>query len=263
MISSNELLAYLALKYQGDYGLMMEAIKQKERIDELAVKEALSSIRYQYLTIVDAEYPAVLQTIYQPPLVLFYYGNLSLLKEIDKVVAVVGSRKPSSYGLAMTRMIVTDLVKAGYTIVSGLAYGIDGEAHQAAMDQAGSTIAILGSGIDHCYPKEHLPLYKKIKDNHLLISEYPGLVPPNSANFPQRNRIVAGLSKGIIVTEASERSGTLITVSYALMQGKEVFCVPHVATSKSSCNRLIKEGAYLVENAQDILDVLEPILSSN
>lgn len=240
---------------------MMEAIKQKEPIDEGEALHTLATIHYQYITIVDPDYPPELQTIYQPPLVLFYYGNIHLLKQLGKSIALIGSRKPSAYGLTMTRVIAKELVQAGYVVVSGLASGIDGAAHQSAIDEGGSTIAILGSGIDYCYPKDHLSIYKKIKEQHLLISEYPGLVPPSSEHFPQRNRIVAGLSKGVVVTEASERSGTLITVGYALTQGKEVFCVPHLAQLHSSCNRLIKEGAYLVETGQDILDILEPTLT--
>lgn len=259
-MTSSQLLVYLAVKYEGDYVRMLEAIKAKERLVDEEVAFTLQNLRPRYLTIMDGNYPQALRHIYQPPLVLFYYGDISLLEDSQHSVAVIGSRHPSAYGIEVTKAISKELVERHYTIISGLAQGIDGHAHQSAIDHGGKTIAILGSGIDYCYPKDHFPLYMQIKEKHLLLSEYPNLVKPDASHFPMRNRIVAGLSKGVVVTEASERSGTLITVGCALMQGRDVFCVPHLAGEHSSCNRLIKEGAYLVECAQDIIDVLEPMM---
>ena len=171
---------------------------------------------------------------------------------------MVGSRKHSDYGEKMTTDIGGDLAKRGYVIVSGLARGIDSIAHKAAIDSGGSTIAILGSGIDVCYPPENQDLYDEIKNNHLLISEYPNDVQPDSYRFPIRNRLIAGLSKTLVVTEASYCSGTLITAMLALQGNTDVMCVPYEAGRQSECNRLISHGAYLVESADDVIEQMSP-----
>lgn len=253
MIKARELLVYLSIRYQGDFDQMLEAIRRKEKIDDDAVKEAIKAVKSSYCTLLDDDYPASLKQVYKPPLVLFYYGDWSLVNSIKDHIAVIGTRKPTEYGERMTKKIVTDLVTMGQVIVSGMALGIDSIAHQAAIDHGGMTIAVLGSGIDHCYPVRNQALYQTIKDHHLLISEYPGNLPAKKDYFPIRNRLVAALSEAVFVAEAHERSGTLITVSQALNQGKDIYCLPYPADAHSVCNSLIKDGAYLVESANDIV----------
>jgi DNA processing protein len=254
MLKGREIIIYLAIKYQGDWNAIYQAIKQKELVDEQTVQQALGTIQSEVVTIIDEQYPEALKKIYKPPFVLFYYGDLGLAHLTQKSVAVIGSRSPSQYGITMTAAITQGLVEEGMLIVSGMAYGIDIKAHQAAIDHHGKTIAILGSGIDVCYPKEHLKTYQTLKQAHLILSEYPHLTPANKDHFPWRNRLIAGLSRGVFVAEAKKRSGTLITVGYALYLGKDVYVLPHQADTDNSTNQLIKDGAVLVETGQDIIE---------
>jgi DNA processing protein len=254
MLKGRDIIIYLAMKYAGDWNAIYHAIKSKEMVDEAIVQETLSHNQSSVVTIIDESYPEALKKIYKPPFVLFYYGDLSLATALEKTVAVIGSRLPSEYGLTMTKKITHELVDEGMIIVSGLAKGIDGVAHQTTLKHQGKTIAILGSGIDVCYPKEHQPIYDAMKQGHLVLSEYPTKVEPKKEHFPWRNRIIAGLAHGVFVAEARKRSGTLITVGYALYLGKEVYVLPHHANTDNSTNRLIKDGAILVENGADILE---------
>lgn len=202
-------------------------------------------------------YPDALHALLQPPAVLHVRGRLELLTHPG--IAVVGTRAYSTYGRDATVSIVVGLVRAGYVIVSGLARGIDGIAHRTALDVGGDTVAVLGTGIDVPYPPEHRELFQAIAERGCLVSEFPPGTPPRKWHFPQRNRIIAGLSRGVLVVEAPERSGALITAHYALDEGKEVFAVPgpiHNPTSQGP-NRLIQDGAALVTSAADILRVLE------
>ncbi len=256
MITGRDVVIYFAVKYAGDWAKIYEAMQKRETFQEEDVVAATASLRCKVVTIIDDAYPTGLKKIYKPPFALFYYGNLDLAYDIDKSLAVIGSRDSGPYGIKMTTQITTQLAKAGLTIVSGLAKGIDATAHWAAINAGGNTIAVLGSGIDQCYPKENRQLYTLIKSDHLLLSEYPGETTPDKEHFPWRNRIIAALSKGVFVSEAHKRSGTLITVGYALYLGREVFVLPHPADTDTSCNQLIKDGAVLVESAQDILDEL-------
>ncbi len=256
MITGRDVVIYFAVKYAGDWAKIYEAMQKRETFQEEDVVAATASLRCKVVTIIDDAYPTGLKKIYKPPFALFYYGNLDLAYDIDKSLAVIGSRDSGPYGIKMTTQITTQLAKAGLTIVSGLAKGIDATAHWAAINAGGKTIAVLGSGIDQCYPKENRELYTLIKSDHLLLSEYPGETTPDKEHFPWRNRIIAALSKGVFVSEAHKRSGTLITVGYALYLGREVFVLPHPADTDTSCNQLIKDGAVLVESAQDILDEL-------
>ena len=256
MLKGREIIIYLAIKYAGDWNAIYQAIKHKELVDETLVKTEIQSIKSSVITIIDETYPESLKKIYKPPFVLFYYGDLNLIYMLEKTIAVIGSRHPSSYGLEMTELITKSLVEEGMMVVSGLAYGVDIKAHQTVIAQQGKTIAILGSGIDVCYPKEHLETYESMKKNHLVLSEYPNLTPPNKDHFPWRNRLIAGLARGVFVAEAKKRSGTLITVGYALYLGKDVYVLPHQANTDNSTNQLIKDGAVLVESAQDILEHL-------
>ena len=245
-----ELVLYFSLKYEGDFQKIYNALLNKERVDENLKKKLMKEVKCQYTTVFSDDYPIQLRHINCPPFVLYYYGDLSLVNR--SVLAVVGTHKPSAYGEEVTENFVKGLVKRNYTIVSGMARGISGIAHQSAIDNGGKTIAVLGTGIDNCYPVCHKELYEELKNNHLLISEYPFQTSPKKMSFPMRNRLVAGLSKGILVTEAKLNSKTMITVSYALEQDKDVFAVPLRPSDYSGGNYLIQHGAFLVVKPEDI-----------
>ena len=208
------------------------------------------------VTIVDEEYPVLLDNIYQPPFVLYCKGNLELLSATS--VAVVGTRNPTNYGIQATTQIVKELVSRKYVIVSGLARGIDIVAHRQAIKNSGYTIAVLGSGFMYLYPKEHTQIADFIGKNHLLISEYPPYTKPQKHQFPERNRIISGISQGTVVVEAKEKSGSLITADLALQEGREVFAVPGSIFSPFSegTNSLIQQGAKLIMNINDIVSEL-------
>lgn len=249
-----EILLYLSIKYNGQFDKIYKAIEEKEQLDEKMLEEWKKRMKCSFTTIVSEDYPKSLKTIACPPFVLFYYGDLSLVNE--KSIGVIGMRYPSDYGIEVTNKFVHDLVNNEYVIVSGLALGIDGIAHKQAIDSNGKTIAVLGCGIDYCYPSNNLDLYKKIKNNHLLISEYPFDLSPKKWYFPARNRLIAAFSDSLLVTEAKEKSGTMITVGFALEQGKEVMAVPSDINGYEGCNMLIQQGAKLVKNVEDIVDSL-------
>ncbi|NJN67407.1 MAG: DNA-protecting protein DprA [Chloroflexaceae bacterium] len=208
------------------------------------------------LTIEDAEYPRILAQIAAPPPLLYVRGSLSVLDEW--ALAVVGTRSPTTYGKEATRRIVTDLARSGLTIVSGLAVGIDGVAHQAALEAGGRTIGVLGCGVDVLYPDRNIRLAEEMLECGALLSDYPLGTRPYPSNFPPRNRIISGLTVGTLVTEAGEKSGALITVDFALEQGRDVFAVPGTIFSQKSqgVHQLIRNGAELVTCAQDILESL-------
>jgi DNA processing protein len=210
------------------------------------------------LTIQDNNYPSILRQVSDPPIVLYLRGKY--LKADKLALAVVGSRKSSEYGLKMARSLSLALAKEGITIVSGLARGIDTQAHQGALSARGRTLAILGSGLLKIYPPENESLYNEIVESGAVISEFPLNYPPYRYNFPRRNRIISGLSLGVVVIEARQRSGSLITANMALEQGRDVFAIPHGVGFFSSLgtNELIKQGAVLVQSAQDIIDELNP-----
>lgn len=205
-------------------------------------------------------YPARLRMIADPPPFLYLRGEL--LGEDEKAVAVVGSRSASEYGKKITRTLCRDLASLGLTVVSGMARGIDGEAHAATLAARGKTVAVLGSGVDVIYPPEHKELYGEICKIGAIVSELPMGSPPLSYNFPARNRLISGLSLGVVVVEATERSGSLITARLALEQGREVFAVPGEAGASRSrgTHQLIRQGAKLVESVEDILEEIAPQL---
>lgn len=210
------------------------------------------------ITILDEDYPVSLKNIYDPPAVLYYKGNKRLLN-YSKIIAIIGCRYCSKYGENVSKKFSNDLVHAGICIISGMAKGIDSASHIEALKQKGKTIAVLGSGLDRVYPKENIKLYNEIiKNEGLIISEYVIGTNANKMNFPARNRIISGLSDGVIVVEAKEKSGTLITVDFALEQGKDVFVVPGNITSDNSfgTNELIKQGARCVTSAEDVIEGL-------
>lgn len=202
-------------------------------------------------------YPTALRRLPQPPPILHVRGRTGLLGLPG--IAVIGTRTHSTYGRDATVSLVVGLVRAGYTIVSGLARGIDGIAHRTALEVGGDTVAVLGTGIDVAYPAEHDELFRAIAEHGCLVSEFPPGTPPHKWHFPRRNRIIAGLSRGVLVVEAPEKSGAMITAEYALEEGKEVFAVPGPIYNPTSqgTNRLIKEGAALVTCAADVLRIME------
>ena len=218
--------------------------------------ELIKSHNVEVLTIFDEGYPEILKEIYDPPIVLYVKGTLQ--EKNDLSLGVVGSRKCSQYGIKSTKELVASLKDYDITIVSGLARGIDSAAHRAAIDNKLSTIAVLGSGLNCMYPPENSKLADQVAKHGAVISEFPMRTKPLKHNFPRRNRIISGLSKGVVVIEAAERSGALITVDFALEQGRDVFAMPGPVDSESSygTNRLIKQGAKLIDSAEDILSEL-------
>lgn len=249
----DDILVYLALKHGGDWDKMNRSIRNKETPDEEEYAELLKTNHSKHITILDKEYPEAFKNMCKPPLVLFYYGDISIISSMKNCVGYVGSRDSSVYGNQMAKTICAGLVSYGYNIISGLARGIDTAATLGALDAKGKAVAVLGNGIDYCYPSENKQLYERLKREGLVISEYPGFTSPTHESFPFRNRIIAALSTGVVVGEASKRSGTLITVNFALGSNKDVGCVPFRADEDSACNRLIKEGAFVIESAEDVL----------
>jgi DNA processing protein len=207
-----------------------------------------------------SEYPTRLRMIADPPPLLYVKGRLCA--EDNKAIAVVGSRSASEYGRRVARNLCRELASLGFTVISGLARGLDGAAHEATLNAGGRTLAVLGSGIDRPYPPEHAHLYHRISESGAVISEFPMGTGPLAFNFPARNRLISGLSLGVVVVEATERSGSLITAALALEQGREVFAVPGEAGASRSrgTHRLIREGAKLVESAADIVEEIAPQL---
>ncbi len=265
----------LILDQFGDLGIAWQARPQQFEqlgIDKRAIKNFVTTrdeieldvefdrtIRAGVEIIVwsSSNYPKFLKEIPSPPPVLFVKGKI--LPGDEWAVAIVGTRRFTVYGRLITQDLAGALVRSNVTIVSGLARGIDAFAHQAALDSGGRTIAVLGSGLDNLYPAENRELAERIIDgNGALISEYGLGIPPDARNFPARNRIISGLSLGVVVVEAGIRSGALITSSFALEQDREVFAVPGNVNSPASqgTNRLIQQGAKLVRSAEDVLEEL-------
>ena len=196
-------------------------------------EEFMKRNNINYINFYEEGYPKLLKEIYDPPVTIFYKGDLKTLNQ--DCISVIGSRNASDYGIRNAYNISKAIVSKGYCVVSGLAKGIDSYAHKGAIDGGGKTIAVLGCGIDVIYPKENLNLYKGVCQNGVLISEYPVGEKPKADNFPMRNRIISGLSQKVIVVEAAEKSGTLITVETALEQGREILAVPRQYKFKLKC----------------------------
>ncbi|MFM1650802.1 DNA-processing protein DprA [Brevibacillus sp. B_LB10_24] len=232
-----------------------DALQQKLQPHQVSLdKQQRTAAGLSFTCFLDPAYPSALREMPDPPLLLFYQGNIDLIRQ--PMFAVVGTRKPTPYGRSVCQYLTTGLSNAGFVIVSGLAHGIDAEAHRAALKTPSKTIAVLGCGIDQIYPRQNLPLYRQIAEEGLILSEYPPGVQPVPGLFPERNRLISGLSRGVLIVEAAERSGSLITVDCALEQGKDVFAVPGPIFSNVSRgpNNLIKQGAKLVTNWEDILE---------
>jgi DNA processing protein len=216
------------------------------------------------LTLGDAHYPAALLAIEDPPLMLYRVGRRTEVP--GRALAMVGSRNPTPQGLQNARRFSRAFAEAGVTVVSGMALGIDGAAHQGALDGAAAdmlaTVAVVGTGLDRVYPKQHLELAHAIAERGMILSEYPLGTPPLAANFPRRNRLIAALGQGTLVVEAALESGSLITARLASEQGKEVFAIPGSIHSPQArgCHALLRQGAKLVESAQDVLEDLRLVM---
>jgi DNA processing protein len=220
--------------------------------------EWLSHEEHQLITLADARYPAALLQTADPPLMLYVQGQVQALAH-PRQLAIVGSRNTTPQGESNARQFARSLAQADVCVVSGLALGIDGAAHTGALEGGGFTIAVVGTGLDSVYPKRHEALARRIAEHGAVISEYPLGTSPLAAHFPQRNRIIAGISQGTLVVEAAVRSGSLITARLAAEQGREVFAIPGSIHSPQArgCHALIRQGAKLVESAQDILEDLQ------
>ena len=225
--------------------------ENKERIDKYIEKMEKENV--QIISIEDEEYPSILRNIYDYPITLYIKGNPKVLHNVS--LGIVGCREASQYGVNVAEYFAYNLAKQGINIISGLAKGIDSHSHIGALKARGITIGVIGSGLDIVYPKENQYLYEKIvKENGAILSEYPLGVKPEKMNFPARNRIISGMSQGIIVVEAKKKSGTLLTVDFALEQGRDVYVVPGNINEMNSVgtNDLIKQGAKMVTTYRDI-----------
>lgn len=231
-------------------------VETRKKLDPEKLISELEKAGIKWTTFYDEDYPKLLKQIYDPPMVLYYRGEVAW---DDKAIAVVGTRKITGYGKTITEEFTKNLSRAGLIIISGLARGVDTQAHKSAIESGGETIAVLGGGLNYIFPPENKALAEKIAGgNGAVISEFPPDYPSLPGNFPSRNRIISGLSLAVLVTEAAEDSGSLITARLALEQGRDVFAVPGPVTSILSKGPidLIKEGARVVYSAQDILDEL-------
>lgn len=226
-----------------------------KEVERMAISVAAQSMK----TVVygNDDYPDILINIPDPPVVLFYRGDLEGFLTMP-AIAVIGSRRCTTYGRKVARTLSRDFVRSGVAVVSGLARGIDGEAHRGVIEAGGVTMAVLGNGLDSCYPPEHDRLSEKILEKGVLLSEYPPGTEPARYRFPERNRLISGFSRGVVVVEAGRRSGTMITVNTALDQGRDVFAVPGEVTRAFSMgtNMLLRDGAGVVITAADVLEPL-------
>lgn len=242
------------LKNKGFHEALAENIMCKQNRENLEKQiEALQKQNIKILTIEDKEYPEILKTIYDYPVSIFVKGNEKILN--TPAIGIVGCRESSSYGEKVAQYFAYHLSKRNINIISGLAKGIDSQSHIGAIKAKGMTVGVIGCGLDMVYPKENQYLYDKIiQENGAIISEYPLGIKPTKMNFPARNRIISGMSKGIIVIEAKKKSGTLITVDFALEQGRNVYVVPGNIDEMNSVgtNDLIKQGAQIVTSYKDI-----------
>ncbi|MFH1563239.1 MAG: DNA-processing protein DprA [Nitrospirota bacterium] len=237
--------------------LAQRIIEEKDKVKVDAELEKVEKEGVTVLTLDSEDYPMNLKSIYDPPPVLYLKGKLQPDDRLS--IAMVGSRAATTYGKTIAERLAAELVHAGFTIISGLARGIDVASHRSAIDSNGRTIAVLGCGIDIIYPPENKKLFYEIIEHGAIITEFPIGTPPEKFNFPQRNRIISGLSLGTVIVEAPLKSGALITADCALEQNREVFAVPGSVGSRLSqgTHQLIKQGAKLTESAEDIIEELE------
>ena len=244
-------------------GLKAETIAQLHNTEILdkaqAEIERLEALGAQVITLADEAYPELLREIYDPPIALYVKGDLTAALS-QPSIAVVGSRRCSTYGTNAANFLARELAAHGVTIISGLARGIDGAAHRGVLEVGGKTVGVIGTGMDVNYPKEHKKLSEEMAVNGAVVSEFPLGTPPLAQNFPYRNRVISGLCLGVLIVEASEHSGSLITARLATEQGREIFAVPGNITSQTSFgpNFLIKDGAKLVQHWRDVVEEFPP-----
>ncbi|MFH1090358.1 MAG: DNA-processing protein DprA [Pseudomonadota bacterium] len=275
------LFSRLLENFKTPEAVFQASIQELSRVPRLPQKTALALTRFDWglkvegeikkvrdrgcrlVRLCDAEYPPRLKQISDPPGVLWVEGELK--EEDHTAVAIVGSRTPTDFGRRMSARLAGDLASAGVTVVSGMALGIDAAAHSGALAARGRTIGVLGCGLDVVYPPPNRDLYRKVPGSGALISEFPMGTQPEAGHFPQRNRIIAGLCVAVVVVEAGEKSGALITARLALDENREVFAVPGLAGSARSqgTHMLLKQGARLVETAADILEEVSPQLEKH
>lgn len=256
---SRDVLIYLAVKYEGEYSKIIAALQTREylEVSPEEIKKVCSSLKCKTLTFLDYNYPARLKKARRAPIVLFYYGDITLLDDKNRLYGVVGTRDCTPYGIATTNKIVSEMAR-GTVLVSGLAKGIDAIGHLAQIENGGRTIGVLGSGIDNCYPVENLELYETMKKKQLVISEYPGMSEPHFFHFPLRNRIVAALSDCLVVPQIrTEASGTMISINLMADLNKPVFVAPNPITEESFNNKLLAEGADFAESGRQILEEMK------
>lgn len=242
-------------------GILSVTPQQAAQVRNPLTKEVLAQVatlRESAITLADDTYPPLLRHIVDPPLALFYRGDPSLLARPG--LAIVGSRRATTYAINAAELLARQLAPTGLTIVSGLALGIDAAAHTAALDAGGTTIAVLGTGIDVIYPRGNRRLTARIAQHGLIVTAFPPHTPPRPENFPIRNRIISGLTYGAVIVEATSHSGSLITARMAAEQGREVFAVPGsiFAPGSEGTHRLVQYGAKLVHDADDVLHELPP-----
>ncbi len=237
-------------------GVCERLLAYRKNFDVTEYYQQLLEQNISLVTIFDAEYPEDLKRIYNPPAVLYIKGNLP--RDCPAGIAIVGTRRATVYGAKVAHKVAGDLAANGICIVSGMARGIDTCAHKGALEAGGLTIAVLGCGVDVVYPPENRALAEQIQQSGAIVSEFPLGTPPDKMNFPARNRIISGLSRGVVVVEAPVKSGALITADFALEQGREVFAVPGPITSRNSegCHHLIRDGARLLQGVEDVLEEL-------
>ncbi|MGK7875297.1 MAG: DNA-processing protein DprA [Xenococcaceae cyanobacterium] len=249
---------------EGFGGRLVSAVAQgRSQLNPEKLLEEHSKKNPNFWTPADAEYPRLLLEIPSPPPVLYYKGQVQLQENqgITPLVAIIGTRQPTEHGRRWTRKISAALVKHGFTVVSGMAAGIDGEAHRGCLQAGGRTLAVLGTGLDIVYPYSHRQLYEQIQNQGLVLSEYPVGTKPDRGNFPARNRIIAGLSRAILVMEAPQKSGALITARYANDFGRDVYTLPNSPDNLQSrgCLRLLHHGAQIIIEEAELLEMLGAI----
>ncbi|MCG6136111.1 MAG: DNA-processing protein DprA [Nostoc sp. LLA-1] len=234
-----------------------KVVQQRSRLHPETLLTQHQQENPHFWTPADADYPRLLLETPSPPPMLYYRGEVDLSENLGQkpLVGIVGTRRPSDYGIRWTRQISTALAKNGFTVVSGMAEGIDTESHLATMKAGGRTIAVLGTGVDVIYPQKNRDLYKQILSQGLVVSEYPGKTPPDRTHFPRRNRIIAGLSRAILVMEAPVKSGALITATYANEFGRDVYALPGRIDDHPSqgCLKLLSQGASMILRELDEL----------
>lgn len=243
---------------------LQKVVQQRSRLQPEQFLVQHQEQNPNFWTPADADYPRLLLEIPSPPPIVYYRGEVDLQENLGQkqLVGIVGTRQPSEYGIRWTRQISTALAKNGFTVVSGLAEGIDTESHAATMKAGGRTIAVLGTGVDVVYPSKNLELYKQILTAGLVVSEYPAKTPPDRTHFPRRNRIIAGLSRTVLVMEAPIKSGALITASYANDFGRDVYVLPGRLDDYPSqgCLKLLSQGAApIVKELDELLKMLGAI----